>query len=66
MPPAPLPSRREEFRELWKLALPIAIAQGGQSLMSFVDTAMVGRLGSGMTIGIVTWATPGGSATIAR
>ncbi|PTL83249.1 MATE family efflux transporter [Vitiosangium sp. GDMCC 1.1324] len=46
MSPATLPSRREEFRELWKLALPIAIAQGGQSLMSFVDTAVVGRVGT--------------------
>lgn len=41
-----LPSRREEFRELWKLALPIAIAQAGQSLMSFVDTAVVSRAGT--------------------
>ncbi|WP_375768601.1 MATE family efflux transporter [Archangium gephyra] len=46
MPSAPLPTRREEFRALWKLALPIAIAQGGQSLMSFVDTAVVGRAGT--------------------
>ena len=46
MPSAPLPTRREEFRALWTLALPIAIAQGGQSLMSFVDTAVVGRAGT--------------------
>ena len=46
MPSAPLPSRREEFRELWKLALPVAIAQAGQSLMSFVDTAVVSRAGT--------------------
>lgn len=41
-----LPSRAEEFRALWKLALPIAVAQAGQSLMSFVDTAVVGRVGT--------------------
>ncbi|MET0404536.1 MAG: MATE family efflux transporter [Cystobacter sp.] len=41
----PLPSRREELQQLWKLALPIAIAQAGQHLMSFVDTAVVGRVG---------------------
>jgi MATE family, multidrug efflux pump len=46
MSPAPLPSRREELRELWKLALPIAIAQAGQSLMGFVDTAVVSRAGT--------------------
>lgn len=46
MSSAPLPSRREELRELWKLALPIAIAQAGQSLMGFVDTAVVGRAGT--------------------
>lgn len=46
MPSAPLPSRREEFRALWKLALPVAIAQAGQSLMSFVDTAVVSRAGT--------------------
>jgi len=42
----PLPTRRQELRALWKLALPIAIAQAGQSLMSFVDTAVVGRAGT--------------------
>lgn len=43
---AELPTRRQELRELWKLALPIAIAQAGQSLMSVVDTAVVGRAGT--------------------
>jgi MATE family multidrug resistance protein len=43
---AALPSRREEFRQLWKLALPITIAQVGQSLMGVVDTAVVGRAGT--------------------
>jgi len=46
MPSAPLPSRKEEFRELWRLALPIAVAQAGHSLMSFVDTAVVSRVGT--------------------
>ncbi len=39
-------SRRTELRELWKLALPIAIAHAGQSLMGVVDTAVVGRAGT--------------------
>jgi MATE family multidrug resistance protein len=43
---APLPTRSQEFRALWKLALPIAIAQAGQSMMSFVDTAVVSRVGN--------------------
>ncbi|WP_257451228.1 MATE family efflux transporter [Archangium lipolyticum] len=43
---AALPTRRQELKELWKLALPIAIAQAGQSLMSFVDTAVVSRAGT--------------------
>lgn len=43
---ASIPTRREELRDLWKLALPIAIAQAGQSLMSFVDTAVVSRAGT--------------------
>jgi len=39
-------SLRDELRELWKLAAPLAIAQAGQSLMSLVDTAVVGRAGA--------------------
>ncbi|MFY0583144.1 MATE family efflux transporter [Cystobacter fuscus] len=46
MTSTPLPSRREELQELWKLALPIAIAQAGHHLMSFVDTAVVSRVGT--------------------
>lgn len=38
--------RREEFRELMKLAIPIAIAQGGQALMGLVDTLVVARAGT--------------------
>ncbi len=43
---SPVKSRREEFRELMRLAIPIAIAQGGQSLMGLVDTLVVGRAGT--------------------
>jgi multidrug resistance protein, MATE family len=43
---APVKSRSEEFRELMKLAIPIAIAQGGQALMGLVDTLVVGRAGT--------------------
>ncbi|WNG23036.1 MATE family efflux transporter [Cystobacter fuscus] len=41
-----LNDRLTEFRELCRLALPIAIAHAGQSLMGFVDTAVVGRAGT--------------------
>lgn len=33
-----------ELRALWRLALPLALAQAGQALMGLVDTAVVGRL----------------------
>lgn len=36
--------RASEFRELWKLALPLALAQAGQASMGMVDTAVLGRL----------------------
>lgn len=42
--PPPPPLRAEVF-SLAKLALPLAIAQGGQALMGVVDTAVVGRAG---------------------
>ena len=38
-------SRRAELKELWKLAIPLSIAQLGQSLMGFVDTAVLARAG---------------------
>lgn len=41
-----LPSRRAELRALLRLALPLAVAQGGQALMGVVDTAIVGRAGA--------------------
>jgi MATE family multidrug resistance protein len=37
---------RQEFRELLRLAMPIALAQAGMSLMGFVDTLVVGRAGT--------------------
>jgi MATE family multidrug resistance protein len=43
---APVKSRSEEFYELVKLAIPIAIAQGGQALMGLVDTLVVARAGT--------------------
>jgi MATE family multidrug resistance protein len=35
------------LRELFRLAIPLAIAQAGVALMGVVDTAVVGRLGAG-------------------
>jgi MATE family multidrug resistance protein len=35
-----------ELRPLLRLALPLAVAQGGQALMGLVDTAVVGHAGS--------------------
>ena len=40
---APSPNSTE-LAALWKLALPLALAQAGQSLMGLVDTAFIGRL----------------------
>lgn len=37
---------RTEFRALTKLAVPIAIAQGGQALMGLVDTLVMGHAGT--------------------
>jgi MATE family multidrug resistance protein len=39
--PAAPPS---ELRALWRLALPLALAQAGQALMGLVDTAVLGHL----------------------
>src|ERR1041384_770474 len=44
--PAAVNAPREELRALAKLAIPIAIAQAGQSLMGLVDTLVVGRAGT--------------------
>ncbi|HEX9052353.1 MAG TPA: MATE family efflux transporter, partial [Anaeromyxobacter sp.] len=45
MPGSPRPLRAE-LAPLVRLALPLAVAQGGQSLMGVVDTAIVGRAGA--------------------
>src|SRR5215208_182778 len=37
---------RSELAALVRLALPLAVAQGGQALMGVVDTAVVGRAGA--------------------
>lgn len=42
----PTSSAREEFRELIRLAAPLAAAQAGNQLMGLVDIAVLGRLGS--------------------
>lgn len=40
-----------EVRALWKLALPLALAQAGQALMGLVDTAVLGRLSAAAQAG---------------
>jgi MATE family multidrug resistance protein len=45
-PPQDVNSPRTELRELTRLAVPIAIAQGGQAMMGLVDTLVVGRAGT--------------------
>jgi MATE family multidrug resistance protein len=37
---------RREFRELFRLALPVAAAQAGTQMMGLVDVAVLGRLGA--------------------
>ncbi|WP_434347064.1 MATE family efflux transporter [Myxococcus virescens] len=46
LPTSSVNSPRTELRELARLAVPIAIAQGGQALMGLVDTLVVGRAGT--------------------
>ena len=46
MPPPSAQRLWTEFTALWRLALPVAIAQGGQALMGVVDTAVVSRAGT--------------------
>lgn len=49
----PLPSGMVgEMRELGRLALPLALAFGGNQLLTVVDTAMVGRLGATELAGV--------------
>jgi MATE family multidrug resistance protein len=44
--PSPTHPIRQEISALTRLAIPLAIAQGGQALMGVVDAAVVGRLGA--------------------
>src|SRR5215210_455171 len=37
---------RVEFRELFRLAVPLALAQAGTQLMGLVDVAVLGRYGA--------------------
>ena len=48
---------RREFSNLFKLALPLVLAQVAQNTMSFVDTLMVGRLGNEALAGIALGST---------
>lgn len=48
---------REEARNLFKLAVPLALAQLAQNSTSFVDTVMVGKLGDDALAGIAIGAT---------
>jgi MATE family multidrug resistance protein len=42
---------RSELSALWKLALPLALAQAGQALMGLVDTAVLGQLSAAAQAG---------------
>lgn len=48
---------REEFGKLFKLALPLSLAQVAQNTTALVDTVMVGRLGDESLAGIAIGAT---------
>ena len=48
---------REEARNMFKLAVPLALAQLAQNSTSFVDTVMVGKLGDEALAGIAIGAT---------
>lgn len=45
------PGESNELRALWKLALPLALAQAGQALMGIVDTGVLGRLSAAAQAG---------------
>jgi multidrug resistance protein, MATE family len=47
-----LPSKQSEFRQLLRLALPLALMQAGHSAMGAVDTAVVGRTGAVQLAGV--------------
>jgi MATE family multidrug resistance protein len=46
------PSTRAEVRALVRLAVPLAVANAGQSLMGVVDAAVVGRAGAAQLAGV--------------
>jgi MATE family multidrug resistance protein len=46
MPPMRTADYRREFRELFRLAAPVAAAQAGTQMMGLVDVAVLGRLGA--------------------
>lgn len=46
------PKPRSELRELLALSVPLVAGHSGGQLMSFVDTAMIGRLGSAAIAGV--------------
>jgi len=50
--PPPQNGERSELRGLLRLAVPLIAGHSGQQLMSFVDTAMVGRLDSAAIGGV--------------
>lgn len=52
MTPSPRSPIRQEISALTRLAIPLAIAQGGQALMGVVDAAVVGRLGAVALAGV--------------
>src|SRR3972149_8236728 len=43
-PPPPLPTRRREFAPMFRLALPVVLAELGWMTMGLVHTLMVGRI----------------------
>jgi MATE family multidrug resistance protein len=49
---APAAAPRSELRDLVTLAVPLIAGHSGQQMMSFVDTAMIGRLGSAAIGGV--------------
>ncbi|HYG66389.1 MAG TPA: MATE family efflux transporter, partial [Anaeromyxobacteraceae bacterium] len=52
MPPSPRHPIRQELSALTRLAIPLAIAQGGQALMGVVDAAVVGRVSAVALAGV--------------
>ena len=51
MSASPSPHGPNELSELWKLALPLALAQAGQAFMGLVDTGVLGHLSAAAQAG---------------